>query len=97
VEKVSRAGPAGTTLRGEQADCGRLIVRFHRLAAFANHVDEGLNGARQAAVATVDQSEFAPQVDAFDIQKLHFPGLHLIAGETFADDGDVRRRRRRRS
>src|ERR1700757_4691275 len=67
----------------------RRGVGFGRFAEFADHVDEGLDGARQAAVATVDESEFAPEVDAFDGEKLHFTGFHLIAREAFADDGDA--------
>src|ERR1700719_776024 len=64
-------------------------MRLRGLAKCADHVDEGLNGARQAAVAAVDEREFAPQVDALNIQELYFPGLDLIAGEAFADDGDA--------
>src|ERR1700676_95421 len=73
----------------ERALSGRLIVRFRGLAKLADHVDQGLNGARQAAVAAIDKREFAPEVDTFDVQELHFAGLHLIAGEAFADDGNA--------
>src|ERR1700739_2580630 len=73
----------------ERAPGGRLLVRFPGLAKFADHVDEGLDGTGQAAVAAIDKREFAPEVDAFDSKELHFPGLDLIAGEAFADDGDT--------
>src|SRR5260221_79350 len=64
-------------------------VSFRGLAKFADHVDEGLDGARKAAIAAVNEREFAPEVDAFDGEELHFAGFYLIAGEAFADDGDA--------
>ncbi|HEY6386134.1 MAG TPA: hypothetical protein VIX91_10670 [Candidatus Acidoferrum sp.] len=38
---------------------------------FADYGDKGLSGAREAAVAAVDETEFTPEIDAF-------PGLSDI-------------------
>ena len=35
-------------------------------AVFADHADEGLGGAREAAIAAVDQAKFAPEIHALD-------------------------------
>ena len=48
-----------------------------------------MGGAREAAVAAVDEAEFAPEIDAFDVQELYFAGFDLIAGEAFANEGDA--------
>ncbi len=58
-------------------------------AVFADHADEGLGGAREAAVAAVDEAEFAPEVDTFDGEELHFTGFDVVLGKTFADDGEA--------
>src|SRR6266852_2953780 len=58
-------------------------------AVFADHADEGLGGAWEAAVAAVDEAEFAPEVDAFDGEELYFAGLHVVLGKTLADDGEA--------
>src|ERR1700687_756372 len=80
----------GLRFAGEKAVRRSLRgVGFRGFAEFADHVDEGLDGARQAAVAAINQPEFTPKVDAFDGEELHFAGLDLVAGEAFADDGDA--------
>ena len=56
---------------------------------FADYGDKGLGGAREAAVAAVDETEFAPEVDAFHVEELYFAGFYLIAGEALADEGDA--------
>src|SRR5439155_2152448 len=58
-------------------------------AVFADHADEGLSGTREAAVAAVDQAEFAPEIHAFDGEELHFAGFHLILRKTLADKRDT--------
>ncbi len=58
-------------------------------AVFADHADEGLGGAWEAAVAAVDEAEFAPEVDAFDGEQLHFASLHIVFCKTLADDGEA--------
>lgn len=68
--------------RGDGGGVGEFFV-------FADDGDEGLGGAREAAVAAIDEAELAPKVDAFDVQKLYFAGLDLIACETFADERDA--------
>ncbi len=55
---------------------------------FADDGDQGLGGTREAAVAAVDEAEFAPEVDAFYVEELYFSGFHLVAGEALADEGD---------
>src|SRR6266852_6822936 len=55
----------------------------------ANEGDEGLSGTRKAAVAAVDEAQFAPNVHSFDGEELHFTGLDVILGEAFADEGDA--------
>src|SRR5713101_1028477 len=56
---------------------------------FADHADESLGGAREAAVTAVDEAEFAPEVHTFDGEQLHFAGFHIVLGKTLADDGDA--------
>jgi len=56
---------------------------------FANDGDQCLGGARQAAVAAIDEAKFAPEIDAFDVEQLHFASLHLVARKTFANEGDT--------
>jgi len=56
---------------------------------FADHADEGLGGAGEAAVAAVDEAEFAPEVHAFDGEELDFAGLHIIFCKTLADNGEA--------
>src|SRR5258708_6910952 len=58
-------------------------------AMLANQGDERLGGAGEAAVAAVNESELAPEVDTFDGEKLHFAGFHIVLGKTLADDGDA--------
>ena len=43
------------------------MLRLHGLTIFANHGNEGLNGAREAAVAAVDKRQLAPEIDALDV------------------------------
>ena len=52
---------------------------------FADETDEGLRRARQAAIATVDQAEFAVEIYAFHAEQFHFASLDLIFGEALAD------------
>jgi len=66
--------------------CGGGVGEFF---VFADDGDEGLGGAGKAAVAAVDETEFAPEVDAFDVEELYFAGFDLIASEAFADEGDA--------
>src|SRR6267142_2227262 len=56
---------------------------------FADEGAESLGGTGQAAVAAVDEAEFAPEVHTLDSQQLHFAGFHLIAGKTFTNEGDT--------
>src|SRR5205085_8638531 len=35
-----------------------------------------------------DQSEFAPEIHAFHVQQLHFPGLHIIPRKALANERD---------
>src|SRR5712664_245007 len=56
---------------------------------FADEGDERLGSTGQAAVAAVDEAEFAPEVHTLDSQQLHFAGFHLIAGKTFTNEGDT--------
>src|SRR5580700_3174577 len=94
---MSSRGKGITRVARRPRSAGKKAVRlslrggvgFGGLAEFADHVDEGLNGARQAAIATVDEREFAPEVDPFDGEELYFAGFDLIAGEAFADNGDA--------
>ena len=55
----------------------------------ADDGDQCLGGARKAAVAAVNEAEFAPEIDAFHVEELHFAGLYLVAGKTFADEGNT--------
>src|SRR5258708_27630100 len=59
------------------------------LAVFADDADERLGSAGEAAVAAVDEAEFAPEVHAFDGEQLHFARFHVILGKTLADEGDA--------
>ena len=68
---------------------GSSFAGLGEFAVFANHADERLRGAREAAVAAVDEAEFAPEIHAFDGEELHFPGFHLVLSKTFADKGDA--------
>lgn len=43
------------------------LLRLYRLTIFANHGNERLNGAREAAVAAVDKRQLAPEIDALDV------------------------------
>ena len=45
-----------------------------RLAVFADESDESLSGAREAAVAAVDETQLAEEVDTFYIKKFDFAG-----------------------
>lgn len=65
---------------------GGQVGKFFVLA---DDGDESLRGTRKAAVAAVYEAEFAPEIDAFDVEKLHFAGLDLVARETFADERDT--------
>src|SRR5712692_1991264 len=58
-------------------------------ALLTDHADEGLGGAREAAVTAVDEAEFAPEVHTFDGEQLHFAGFHIVLRKTLADDGDA--------
>src|SRR5216683_7690924 len=62
---------------------------FGGFAVIADHADEGLGGAGEAAVATVDEAEFAPEVDAFDSEELDFAGLHVVFRKILTDDGEA--------
>ena len=54
---------------------GSSFAGLGEFAVFANHADERLRGAREAAVAAVDEAEFAPEIHAFDGEELHFPAF----------------------
>ncbi len=56
---------------------------------FADDADEGLGGARETAVAAVDEAELAPEVHTFNGEELHFPGFHIVLGKTLADEGNA--------
>src|SRR5712692_612231 len=58
-------------------------------ALLTDHADEGLGGAREAAVTAVDEAEFAPEVHTFDGEQLHFAGFYVVLRKTLADDGDA--------
>src|SRR5260370_27876167 len=62
---------------------------FGEFAVLANQGDERLGGAREAAVAAVDETELAPKVDTFDGEELHFAGFHVILRKALADDGEA--------
>src|ERR1700757_3393272 len=86
---ITYGGPAFQEHRLKPVLPDSGVGRFGGLAEFADHVDEGLDGAGEAAVAAIDEREFAPEVDALDGEEFHFAGFDLIAGEAFADDGDA--------
>src|SRR5438445_1456745 len=47
--------------------------------------DEGVRHARQAAIAAVDQSEFAPELHVRETDELDLARAHLIASKAGAD------------
>src|SRR5215472_5293954 len=55
----------------------------------ADERDEGLHGARQAAITPVTKTKLTPQVDPFHAEQLDFTSLDLVARETFADKGNT--------
>src|SRR5437879_11808687 len=67
---------------------GGGFAMLGELTVFADHADEGLGGAREAAVAAVNQAELAPEIHAFDGEQLYLAGFHLILGKTLADKRD---------
>jgi hypothetical protein len=73
----------------ELASRGGCFGGVGDFAVLADHADEGLDGAGEAAVAAVDEAEFAPEVDAFDGEELDFAGFDVVLGKTFADDGEA--------
>src|SRR5216684_2434759 len=62
---------------------------FGGFAVLANEGDKGLCGAREAAIAAVNEAKLTPEIDAFDVQELYLTGFHLVARETYADEGNA--------
>src|SRR5256885_16283180 len=74
---------------GPRSDlAGGGFARRGELTVFADHADEGLGGAREAAVAAVDEGELAAEIHAFDGEQLYLPRFHLILRQTLADKRD---------
>jgi hypothetical protein len=63
--------------------------RFGGFAMLTDNADEGLRSAGEAAVAAIDETEFAPKVHTFDGEQLDFAGFHVILRKTLTDDGNA--------
>src|SRR5437667_42636 len=57
-----------------------------RLAVLTNQGDERLRGARQAAVAAIDETQLAPQINTVQGKQFHLSCLHVITRKTLADE-----------
>jgi hypothetical protein len=60
-------GPPQKTFPAK-ATADSIRPRVLRFAKLADHADERLHAARQAAIAAIDQRQFAPQVHAIDVE-----------------------------
>jgi len=60
--------------------------------SMANHRNECRSRARKCAIATVDKSQFTPEIDVGYFDEFHFAGADLVARETRADQRDTQAR-----
>lgn len=86
--KFEAGGPTGghasetSLVRSNSGKIGKFLV-------FADDGNQGLGGAGEAAISAVDEAEFAPEVDAFDVEQLYFPGFDLVARKALTDKRDA--------
>src|SRR5437867_4883473 len=65
---------------------GAIRRSGRRLAVLTNQGDERLRGARQAAVAAIDETQLAPQINTVQGKQFHLSRLHVVTRKTLADE-----------
>ena len=54
------------------------------IESMANHRNECRGGARESAVAAIDEAQFAPEIDVGYFDQFYFTGTDFVARESLS-------------